>query len=78
MLLPKLLPKNIRLPAPFNIANILSEFDTQNDIVMLQDSLQRLAAMPEKQRMEVIQKIIRQVEKEEKEAAEKSKEEKLH
>ncbi len=45
---------------------------------MLQDSLQRLAAMPEKQRMEVIQKIIRQVEKEEKEAAEKSKEEKLH
>ncbi|OPZ02234.1 MAG: tetratricopeptide repeat protein [Bacteroidetes bacterium ADurb.BinA395] len=59
------------------LADILSEFVTQYDIVMLQDSLQRLAAMPEKQRMEVIQKIISQVEKEEKAAAKKAEEELL-
>jgi hypothetical protein len=44
---------------------------------MLQDSLQRLAAMPENQRMEIIKKIISQVEQEEKEAAKKAEEEKL-
>jgi len=59
------------------LADILSEFVVQYDIVMLQDSLQRLAAMPENQRMEIIKKIISQVEQEEKEAAKKAEEEKL-
>ncbi len=54
------------------LSEILSEWVVQYDIVMLQDSLQRLAALPEHERMETIQKIIAQVKADEEEAIQKS------
>lgn len=54
------------------LSEILSEWVVQYDIVMLQDSLQRLAALPERERMEAIQKIIAQVKAEEEEAVQKA------
>ena len=55
---------------------MLSELVTQYDIVVLQDSLQRLAAMPEKKRIDVVNKIIEKLIADEKEAAEKALKEK--
>ena len=52
-------------------AETLSELVTQNDIVVLQDSLQLLAAMPESKRLEVIKKLIAKLIVDEKAAAEK-------
>jgi len=52
-------------------ADVLGELVTQNDIVQLQDSLQRLAAMPEKKRLEVVNKLIERLIAAEKEAAKK-------
>jgi len=49
----------------------LSELVTQNDIVILQDSLLRLSAMPESKRLEVINKLIEKLNADEKAAAEK-------
>ncbi|MEI8087273.1 MAG: tetratricopeptide repeat protein [Paludibacter sp.] len=53
-------------------AETLSELVTQNNIVLLQDSLQRLAAMPEKARLEVVNKLIEKMIADEKAAAEKT------
>ena len=50
---------------------MLSELVTQNDIVVIQDSLQRLAAMPETKRIDVVNKIIQKLIADEKAAAEK-------
>ncbi|MDP4239316.1 MAG: tetratricopeptide repeat protein [Bacteroidota bacterium] len=50
---------------------MLSELVTQNDIVILQDSLQRLSAMSESKRLEVINKLIEKLNADEKAAAEK-------
>ncbi len=52
-------------------AETLSELVTQNDIVVLQDSLQRLAAMTESQRLEVIKELIEKLISDEKVATEK-------
>ena len=52
-------------------AEMLSELVIQNDIVILQDSLQRLSEMPEKQRLDVINKLIERLIAEEKEAEKK-------
>lgn len=52
-------------------AEMLSELVTQNDIVVLQDSLQRLAAMPESKRLEVVNNLIARLIAEEKATAEK-------
>jgi len=49
---------------------MLSELVTQNDIVVLQDSLQRLALLPEGKRLEVVNKIIAKLIADEKTAAE--------
>jgi len=53
------------------LGEMLSELVTQNDIVILQDSLQRLSAMPESKRLEVINKLIEKLNEDEKAAAEK-------
>jgi len=53
------------------LGEMLSELVTQNDIVVLQDSLQRLSAMPESKRLEVINKLIEKLNADEKAAAEK-------
>jgi tetratricopeptide (TPR) repeat protein len=53
------------------LGEMLSELVTQYDIVVLQDSLQRLSAMPESKRLEVINKIIEKLNADEKAAAEK-------
>jgi len=53
------------------LAEMLSELVKQYDIVILQDSLQRLSAMPESKRLEVINKIIEKLNADEKSAAEK-------
>ena len=50
---------------------MLSELVTQNDIVILQDSLQRLAALPESKRIDVVNKIIQKLIADEKAAADK-------
>ncbi len=55
---------------------MLSELVTQNDIVVLQDSLQRLAMLPEKKRIDVVNKIIEKLIADEKAAAEKTQKEK--
>ena len=55
---------------------MLSELVTQNDIVVLQDSLQRLAMLPEKKRIDVVNKIIEKLIADEKAAAEKVQKEK--
>ncbi len=53
-------------------SEVLGELVINYESVTLQDSLQRLAAMPEKERMAVIDKIIEGVKKAEKEAKEKA------
>jgi len=53
------------------LGEMLSELVTQNDIVILQDSLLRLSAMPETKRLEVINKLIEKLNADEKAAAEK-------
>jgi len=50
---------------------MLGELVIQNDIVVLQDSLQRLAALPESKRIEIVNKIIENKIAEEKAAADK-------
>lgn len=50
---------------------MLSELVTQNDIVILQDSLQRLSAMPESKRLETINKLIEKLNADEKAATDK-------
>jgi len=51
-------------------AETLSELVIQNDIVLLQDSLQALALLPESKRLEVVNKLIEKLIAEEKVAAE--------
>ncbi len=58
-------------------SEILDELVVHYENVHLQDSLQILAAMPEAERMAVINKIIEKVKKEEKEAKEKEEKEEL-
>lgn len=53
-------------------AETLSELVTQNDIVLLQDSLQRLAKLPEKDRLEIVNKLIEKLIADEKATAEKN------
>lgn len=53
------------------LGEMLSELVTQNDIVVLQDSLQRLSAMSVSKRLEVINKLIEKLNADEKAAAEK-------
>jgi len=53
------------------LGEMLSDLVTQNDIVVLQDSLQRLSAMSESKRLEVINKLIEKLNADEKAAAEK-------
>ena len=53
------------------LGEMLSELVTQNDIVILQDSLQRLSAMPKSKRLEVVNKLIDKLNADEKAAAEK-------
>lgn len=52
-------------------AEILSELLKENQIVVLQDSLQRLSTLPEKERLEAIDRVIEKIEKEEKQQEEK-------
>jgi len=51
-------------------AETLSELVTQNDIVLLQDSLQALALLPESKRLEVVNKLIEKLIADEKTEAE--------
>lgn len=53
------------------LGEMLGELVTQNDIVVLQDSLQRLAAMPESKRIDVVNNIINKLIADEKNAAAK-------
>lgn len=53
------------------LGEMLSELVTQNDIVVLQDSLQRLAVLPESKKLDVVNKIIEKLISDEKAAAEK-------
>ena len=53
------------------LGEMLSELVIQNDIVILQDSLQKLSAMTESKRLEVINKLIEKLNADEKAAAEK-------
>ena len=53
------------------LGEMLGELVTQNDIVVLQDSLQRLSAMSVSKRLEVINKLIEKLNADEKAAAEK-------
>ncbi|MGC3978500.1 MAG: hypothetical protein QM751_09910 [Paludibacteraceae bacterium] len=48
-------------------AEVLAELVKEDKIVVLQDSLQRLAQLPEKERLDIINKIIEKVKKDEKE-----------
>lgn len=57
-------------------AETLSELVIQNNIVLLQDSLQKLAAMPVSKRLEVVNKMIEKMIADEKIAAEKTEAEK--
>lgn len=58
-------------PRVFKRAEVLSELVVQYDIVVLQDSLQRLSAMSEADRLKSINAFIARLEQEEKLAAEK-------
>ena len=49
-------------------SSVLDELVIHVETVNLQDSLQRLARMPEEERLAIINKIIEQVKKEEEEA----------
>ncbi len=53
------------------MSEMLGELVAQNNIVLLQDSLQRLSTMPESKRMEVVNKIIEKLIADEKAAAQK-------
>ncbi len=53
------------------LGETLGELVTQNDVVLLQDSLQRLSALTESQRLAVVNKIIEKLNADEKAAAEK-------
>jgi tetratricopeptide (TPR) repeat protein len=53
------------------LGEMLGELVTQNDIVVLQDSLQRLAAMPESKRIDVVNNIINKLIADEKDAVTK-------
>jgi len=53
------------------LGEMLSELVVQNDIVILQDSLQKLSAMSESKRLEVINKVIEKLNADEKAAADK-------
>lgn len=53
-------------------ADILGELITQQNIVLLQDSLQYLGTLPEEQQLAVVQKVIADLEKAEQEALEKA------
>ena len=55
-----------------HLAATLGELVSQQEVVQLQDSLQRLAAMPEDERLKVVEKIIADLEAAEKEAAEQA------
>lgn len=55
-----------------HLAATLGELVSQQEVVQLQDSLQRLAAMPEDERLMVVEKIIADLEAAEKEAAEQA------
>ena len=57
-------------------AETLGELATQNDIVVLQDSLQKLAALPESKRLEVVKSVISKLIADEKAAADKELKEK--
>jgi tetratricopeptide (TPR) repeat protein len=59
-------------------AEVLSELVFQNEIVVLQDSLLRLAQLPENKRLEVVNKIIEKVIADEKAAAELAQNEALN
>lgn len=52
-------------------AEVLAELVKEDEVVELQDSLLRLAKMPEKERLDVINNIIEKVKKDEKEQKEK-------
>jgi tetratricopeptide (TPR) repeat protein len=54
------------------LGETLSELVTQNDVVVLQDSLQRLSLLPESKRIEVVNKIIEKLIADEKAAADKA------
>ena len=54
------------------LGEMLGELVTQNDIVVLQDSLQRLSAMTESQRLQVINKLIDKLNADEKATAEQA------
>jgi hypothetical protein len=58
------------------LGDMLNELVVQNDIVVLQDSLQRLATMPESKRIDVVNAIISKLIAEEKDAAAKELKEK--
>lgn len=58
-----------------HLASTLGELVQHQESALLQDSLQRLAAMPEEERLKVVENIIVELEKAEKEAAEKALEE---
>jgi tetratricopeptide (TPR) repeat protein len=58
------------------LAEMLGELVLQNDIVLLQDSLQRLAEMPESKRLEVVNKLIDKIFADEKLAEENALKEK--
>ena len=55
---------------------MLSELVVQNDIVVLQDSLQKLSALPESKRIDVVNNIISRLIADEKAAAEKEQKDK--
>jgi len=55
------------------LGEMLGELVKQNDIVVLQDSLQRLSSMTESQRLQVINKLIDKLNADEKAAAEQAK-----
>jgi tetratricopeptide (TPR) repeat protein len=59
-------------PRISHLSAVLDELVIHAEAVQLQDSLQHLAALPEEQRLAVIDNIIEQVIKEEKEAAEQA------
>ena len=56
-------------------AEVLGELAKEDEVVVLQDSLQKLANLSEKERIAVINKIIENVKKEEKKQEEKQKQE---
>ena len=58
-------------PRVFKRAEVLSELVVEHNMVLLQDSLQRLAAMSEPERLEAIKAYIAKLEEEEKRAAER-------